>query len=75
MASPRAALGTCDYSEPGQFGQVRVFRFLNPRIVAIPTYEGLRPAMRLVGFKSVAEVIRPGLGPTGERREFLEFAR
>jgi hypothetical protein len=30
--------------------------------------------MKLVGFKNVAEVIRPGLGPTGER-EFLGFAR
>jgi len=37
--------------------------------------EGLRQAMKLVGFKNVAEVIRPGLGPTGEWREFLGFAR
>jgi len=44
-------------------------------IVAIPTYEGLRQAMKLVGFKNVAEVIRPGLGPTGEWREFLGFGR
>jgi SAM-dependent methyltransferase len=44
-------------------------------IVAIPTYEGLRQSMRLVGFKNVLEVIRPGLGPTGEWREFLGFAR
>ena len=44
-------------------------------IVAIPTYEGLRQSMKLVGFKNVTEVIRPGLGPTGEWREFLGFAR
>jgi len=45
------------------------------KIVVIPTYEGVRQAMRLVGFKNVLEVVRPGLGPTGEWREFLGFAR
>lgn len=44
-------------------------------IVAIPTYEGLRQAMKLVAFQNVLEVIRPGLGPTGEWREFLGFAK
>jgi hypothetical protein len=43
-------------------------------IVCTATYEALRKSMQLVGFKNVTEIVRPGLGPTREWREFLGFA-